>query len=208
MESVGFGHELLSLLVLVTTLRGPSTLDPDSADWKVFNFSLPVSFESLALNTDANLEYLCKRYSKLSLRYSLYKIQTFFETNPEWTVPPPPRRASAETPKEKHSLHFWFGGGGFFLKKERVFFFRGSALQVFGQVAGLMRTRFCQNYFLGEGFGKTSADSFLNSDVASGGGGVWGGILRLLRYFVLAKFGRAWFIKSVVFHLWIMYYRK
>jgi len=33
---------------------------------------------------------------------------------------------------------------------------------------------------LGKGFGKTSADSFLNSDVASGGGGVWGGILRLL----------------------------
>jgi hypothetical protein len=32
-------------------------------------------------------------------------------------------------------LHFGFGGGGFFLKKERVFFFRGSALQVFGQLA-------------------------------------------------------------------------
>jgi len=31
----------------------------------------------------------------------------------------------------------------------------------------------------------------LNSDVASGGGGVWGGILRLLRCFLLAKFGRA-----------------
>jgi len=43
---------------------------------------------------------------------------------------------------------------------------------------------------LGKGFGKTSADSFLNSDVASGGG-VWGGILRLLRCFLLAKFGRA-----------------
>ncbi|OGH16677.1 MAG: hypothetical protein A3I54_02420 [Candidatus Levybacteria bacterium RIFCSPLOWO2_02_FULL_41_11] len=30
-------------------------------------------------------------------------------------------------------MHFGFGGDGFFLKKERVFFFRGSALQVFGQ---------------------------------------------------------------------------
>ena len=46
-----------------------------------------------------------------------------------------------------------------------------------------MRTKFCGNNFLGKGFRKTSADSFfLNSDVASGGGGVWGGILRLLRF--------------------------
>jgi hypothetical protein len=54
-----------------------------------------------------------------------------------------------------------------------------------------MRTRFCENYFLGKGFGKTSADFCLNSDVASGGGGVWGGILRLLRCFLLANWGRA-----------------
>lgn len=46
-------------------------------------------------------------------------------------------------------------GVKFLLKKERVFFFRGSALQVFGQVAGLMWTRFCENYFLGKGFRKT-----------------------------------------------------
>ena len=47
-----------------------------------------------------------------------------------------------------------------------------------------MRTKFCGNNFLGKGFRKTSADSsFLNSDVASGGGGVWGGILRLLHPF-------------------------
>ena len=46
-----------------------------------------------------------------------------------------------------------------------------------------MRTKFCGNNFLGKGFRKTSADSFfLNSDVASGGGGVWGGILRLLLF--------------------------
>jgi hypothetical protein len=45
------------------------------------------------------------------------------------------------------------------------------------------RTKFCGNNFLGKGFRKTSADSFfLNSDVASGGGGVWGGILRLLLF--------------------------
>jgi len=46
---------------------------------------------------------------------------------------------------------------------------------------GEMRTRFCENYFLGKGFAKTSADSFLNSDVANGKGGVWGGIFHLLR---------------------------
>jgi hypothetical protein len=46
-----------------------------------------------------------------------------------------------------------------------------------------MRTKFCGNNFLGKGFRKTSADSFfLNLDVASGGGGVWGGILRLLLF--------------------------
>jgi hypothetical protein len=54
-----------------------------------------------------------------------------------------------------------------------------------------MRTKFWQNYFLGKGFAKTSAHLFLNSDVANGKGGVWGGILRLLRCFLLAKFGRA-----------------
>jgi len=55
-----------------------------------------------------------------------------------------------------------------------------------------MRTKFCGNNFLGKGFRKTSADSFfLNLDVASGGGGVWGGILRLLLLFLLAKFGWA-----------------
>ena len=44
------------------------------------------------------------------------------------------------------------------------------------------RTKFCGNNFLGKGFRKTLADSFfLNSDVASGGG-VWGGILRLLLF--------------------------
>ncbi len=39
-----------------------------------------------------------------------------------------------------------------------------------------MRTRFCENYFLGKGFAKTSAHLFLNSDVANGKGGVWGGM--------------------------------
>ena len=34
--------------------------------------------------------------------------------------------------------------------------------------------------FLGKGFAKTSADLFLNSDVANGKGGVWGGIFHLL----------------------------
>jgi len=53
-----------------------------------------------------------------------------------------------------------------------------------------MRTKFWQNYFLGKGFAKTSADLFLNSDVANGKGGVWGGIFHLLRCFLLVKFGQ------------------
>ena len=46
------------------------------------------------------------------------------------------RLASLGNPKEKCSLLFGFARARFFLKKERVFFFRGSALQVFEQVAG------------------------------------------------------------------------
>src|SRR3989344_5031689 len=79
----------------------------------------------------------------------------------------------------------------FFLKKERTFFFgvMPSRSQAGG---GTMRTKFWQNYFLGrKGFAKTSAHLFLNSDVANGKGGVWGGIFHLLRFFLLAKFGRA-----------------
>jgi len=45
-----------------------------------------------------------------------------------------------------------------------------------------IRTKFWQNYFLGKGFAKTSADLFLNSDVANGKGGVWGGIFHLLPF--------------------------
>jgi len=35
---------------------------------------------------------------------------------------------------------------------------------------------------LGKGFAKTSTDLFLNSDVANGKGGVWGGIFHLLLF--------------------------
>ncbi|PIV86298.1 MAG: hypothetical protein COW50_02260 [Candidatus Moranbacteria bacterium CG17_big_fil_post_rev_8_21_14_2_50_41_107] len=45
-----------------------------------------------------------------------------------------------------------------------------------------MRTKFWQNYFLGKGFAETSAHLFLNLDIASGGGEVWGEILRLLLF--------------------------
>ena len=71
-----------------------------------------------------------------------------------------------------------------------MFFFRGSALQVFGQVAGLMQTKFWQNYFFGEGFCKTSAHLFLNSEVANGKGGVWGGIFHLILFLFWGNLGR------------------
>lgn len=53
-----------------------------------------------------------------------------------------------------------------------------------------MRTKFWQNYFLGKGFAKTSAYLFLNSDVANGKGGVWGGIFHLLLFLFWGNSGR------------------
>jgi len=73
---------------------------------------------------------------------------------------------------------------------ERTFFFLGFCPPSIRAGGGTMRTKFWQNYFLGKGFAKTSADSFLNLDVANGKGGVWGGIFHLLRCFVWGKFGR------------------
>src|SRR3990167_3169108 len=61
------------------------------------------------------------------------------------------RLASLGNPKKKKSsLLFYFRGGGFFLKWKGLFSFWDSALQVFGQCGGAsIRTRFCENYFLG-----------------------------------------------------------
>jgi len=59
-----------------------------------------------------------------------------------------------------------------------------------------MRTKFWQNYFLEKGFAKTSAHLFLNSDVANGKGGVWGGIFHLLLFLFLKNWGRAYFLKN------------
>ena len=98
--------------------------------------------------------------------------------------------ASLGNPKKKKcSLLFGFARDQFFLKMERIFFFLGfwpPSLQAGG---GTMRTKFWQNYFLGKGFAKTSTDLFLNLDVANGKGGVWGGILRLLRFLFLGNSG-------------------
>ena len=77
----------------------------------------------------------------------------------------------------------------FFLKKERTFFF-GVLPSRSRAGGGTMRTKFWQNYFLGKGFCKTSAHLFLNSDVANGGGGVWGGIFHLLLYLFWGNSGR------------------
>src|SRR3989344_5633192 len=71
-------------------------------------------------------------------------------------------------------------------KKERTFFFLGFCPP---SIRAVWRG-FNADYFLGKGFRKTSADLFLNLDVANGKGGDWGGILRLLRCFLLANFGR------------------
>src|SRR3990167_2626511 len=70
-------------------------------------------------------------------------------------------------------------GVKFLLKVERTFFF-GVLPSRSRAGGGTMRTKFWQSNFLGKGFAKTSADLFLNSDVANGKGGVWGGIFHLL----------------------------
>jgi DNA-binding XRE family transcriptional regulator len=57
--------------------------------------------------------------------------------------------------------------------------------QGLGQVAEQCGLGFAETIFWGNGFRKTSTDW----DFASGGGGVWGGILRLLHPLLLAKFG-------------------
>jgi len=54
-----------------------------------------------------------------------------------------------------------------------------------------MRTKFWQSYFLGKGFAKTSAHLFLNSEVANGKGGVWGGIFHLLLFLFWGNSGWA-----------------
>ena len=61
------------------------------------------------------------------------------------------RLASLGNPERKNTPCISaLAGVKFILKKERVFFFRGSALQVFWQCGGAsIRTRFCENYFLG-----------------------------------------------------------
>ncbi len=77
----------------------------------------------------------------------------------------------------------------FFLKKERTFFF-GVLPSRSRAGGGTMRTKFWQNYFLGKGFAKTSAHLFLNSEVANGKGGVWGGIFHLLLFLFWGNSGR------------------
>jgi len=79
----------------------------------------------------------------------------------------------------------------FFLKKERTFFF-GVLPSRSRAGGGTMRTKFCKNYFLGKGFCKTSAHLFLNSDVANGKGGVWGGIFHLLLFLFWGNWGRTY----------------
>ena len=93
------------------------------------------------------------------------------------------------TPKKNVSCFLDLAGVKFFLKKERTFFF-GVLPSRSRAGGGTMRTKFCKNYFLGKGFCKTSAHLFLNSEVANGKGGVWGGIFHLLLFLFLKNWGR------------------
>src|SRR3989344_900835 len=84
----------------------------------------------------------------------------------------------------------------FFLKKEKTFFF-GVLPSRSRAGSGTMRTKFCKNYFLGNEFAKTSADLFLNSDVANGKGEVWGGIFHLLLFLFWRNSGRTSLIQYI-----------
>src|SRR3990167_6667053 len=81
-------------------------------------------------------------------------------------VPPPPR-FTRQPQKEKKFLAFRICARPIFSKN-------GKDIFLFGVLPS-----------------KYSAHLFLNSDVANGKGGVWGGIFHLLRCFLLAKFGWA-----------------
>ena len=86
-------------------------------------------------------------------------------------IAPPLPRSARQHQKEKCPCFLDLAGVKFFLKWKGHFSFWCSALQVFGQCGGAsIRTRFCENNFLGKGFRKTSANSFSkfggNSDFA------------------------------------------
>jgi hypothetical protein len=76
----------------------------------------------------------------------------------------------------------WFGGGEISFEKGKGVFLSGFCPPSIRAGGGTMRTKFWQSNFLGKGFAKTSAHLFLNSDVANGKGGVWGGIFHLLLF--------------------------
>jgi len=80
------------------------------------------------------------------------------------------RLASLGNPERKHSLLFCFARGWIFSKGKGVFLSGFCPPSIRAVRGASKRTKFWQNYFLGKGFAKTSADLFLNSDVASGGG--------------------------------------
>ena len=103
-------------------------------------------------------------------------------------VPPLPRRASA-TPKKNVSCFFDLAGVKFFLKMERTFFFGVLPSKYSGRWRN-NADEVLAKLFLGKGFAKTSADLFLNSDVANGKGGVWGGIFHLPLFLFWGNSGR------------------
>src|SRR3989338_27814 len=117
----------------------------------------------------------------------------WLETKSYASRKPRHRLASLGNPKKKKcSLLFGFARDQFFLKMERTFFFLGFCPPSIRAGGGTMRTKFWQNYFLGKGFAKTSADWFLNLDVANGKGGGWGGIFHLLLFLFWGNSGRTY----------------
>jgi len=140
--------------------------------------------------------HICYQRSKTKNFLSIFwlcilnKIRTFFPTKSRYGMNRPATASlHSATPKKNVPCFSDMAVVKFFLKKERTFFF-GVLPSRSRAGGGTMRTKFWQNYFLGKGFAKTSADLFLNSDVANGKGGVWGGIFHLLLFLFLKNWGR------------------
>ena len=114
------------------------------------------------------------------MRGGLKLPRTLGESPTHWRVRQQPRKKNTPCISD-------LAGVKFFLKKERVFFFRGSALQVFGQCVGLQYgLGFAKTIFWGKGFSKTSTDF-------PPAGGVWGGMR--------AGFGLGVFGNSAAIHI-------
>jgi hypothetical protein len=100
--------------------------------------------------------------SKLICGIHCTKFEPFLKPIPTRNESPRHRLAEPRQPRKKNTPCISdLAGVKFLLKKERVFFFRGSALQVFGQCGGTKcGLGFAKTIFWGKDLAKHSANLF------------------------------------------------